>query len=558
MIYWAVMSASQPNSLSLVMATIFHYLCISAFLILASSCTPIINVLSPAEQRKALGSAPDARSDSSKEISQTLKSATRLQASDQRVSLANYLHALHLLDPLKNHSSWQKNAYKMALGNAVEIAQESELWGQPCSHNGNSYTIRLNKVASQISYIDQLDIASKYQSRSFTPPITIKGKGLAMTASYSWTPERGKKDVFLPHIGYRYPVNVSGKWATHSTLNISIQDPDHNTTLSSNYTAPFSVIEKDTFDLNRGGISGVFRPTKNDYSGLYSHEPLNPKKIPLILVHGLASSPTLWLDPMHQLIQNDKIRSHYQVYAYYYPTGLPIAYNAAILKKNISSLHRFLKQQGASERAERMVIIGHSMGGIISSLLTRDFTGTKNAFFKNTDTLNMNEKSKDALFTLFDDPPLHCISRAIFVAAPHRGSKLADNWYGQLASNLVKIPNSIVRTNSDEYLSNLSDLGRSILPSSDSLVVVKRLEYGNSGLMFILSREKVPTVKYHSIIGNRGRKGDITKSSDGVVPYSSSHLSNVASEVIVPTNHSAQGHPNSIEEMQRILLLNLN
>ena len=86
---------------------------------------------------------------------------------------------------------------------------------------------------------------------------------------------------------------------------------------------------------------------------------------------------------------------------------------------------------------------------------------------------------------------------------------------------------------------------------------MKRLEYENPALMFTLSQPRLPWVKYHSIIGNRGRKGELTKSSDGVVEYHSSHLSNVESEKIVPSSHSAQGHPQSIAEIQRILLLHL-
>src|SRR6478735_5009671 len=41
-------------------------------------------------------------------------------------------------------------------------------------------------------------------------------------------------------------------------------------------------------------------------------------------------------------------------------------------------------------------------------------------------------------------------------------------------------------------------------------------------------------VKIHSVIGDRG-KGDTPNSSDGIVPYWSSHLDNVESELIVPS-----------------------
>jgi hypothetical protein len=59
-------------------------------------------------------------------------------------------------------------------------------------------------------------------------------------------------------------------------------------------------------------------------------------------------------------------------------------------------------------------------------------------------------------------------------------------------------------------------------------------------------------IPYHSIIGDRGR-GDTPNSSDGVVPYWSSHLDGAESEKIVPSGHAAHRDPQAIAEMVRIL-----
>src|SRR5262249_10517043 len=63
-------------------------------------------------------------------------------------------------------------------------------------------------------------------------------------------------------------------------------------------------------------------------------------------------------------------------------------------------------------------------------------------------------------------------------------------------------------------------------------------------------------VPHHSIIGDRGG-GDTPNSSDGVVPYWSSHLASADSEKIVPTGHEPMTDPRTVEEIRRILLLNL-
>ncbi|HEY5811815.1 MAG TPA: hypothetical protein VIT23_04075 [Terrimicrobiaceae bacterium] len=60
--------------------------------------------------------------------------------------------------------------------------------------------------------------------------------------------------------------------------------------------------------------------------------------------------------------------------------------------------------------------------------------------------------------------------------------------------------------------------------------------------------------RYHWIMVDRGR-GDTPNSSDGVVPYWSSHLERAQSEIIVPSNHSSHQNPKTIQEARRILPL---
>ncbi len=62
---------------------------------------------------------------------------------------------------------------------------------------------------------------------------------------------------------------------------------------------------------------------------------------------------------------------------------------------------------------------------------------------------------------------------------------------------------------------------------------------------------------YHSIIGNRGLSGPLAESSDGIVPYWSSHMNRAQSEVIVPGPHGLVNYPQTIAELKRILRLHL-
>jgi hypothetical protein len=77
------------------------------------------------------------------------------------------------------------------------------------------------------------------------------------------------------------------------------------------------------------------------------------------------------------------------------------------------------------------------------------------------------------------------------------------------------------------------------------------------GHPFFRGLEPIPlNVPHHSIIGDRG-KGGGKDSTDGVVPYWSSHLDSAASETFVPHPHSCVEAPETVAEITRILKLHL-
>jgi hypothetical protein len=65
-----------------------------------------------------------------------------------------------------------------------------------------------------------------------------------------------------------------------------------------------------------------------------------------------------------------------------------------------------------------------------------------------------------------------------------------------------------------------------------------------------------PGVRYNTIIGDRGR-GDSPNSSDGVVPYWSSHMNGAQSECIVPSGHGAHQDPQAIASIALRLSVSL-
>jgi len=65
-----------------------------------------------------------------------------------------------------------------------------------------------------------------------------------------------------------------------------------------------------------------------------------------------------------------------------------------------------------------------------------------------------------------------------------------------------------------------------------------------------------PWIPFHLIIGVR-HGSNVRRSSDGIVPYSSSYLEGAQSELDVQTGHTVTHSPKTEEEVLRILKLNL-
>ena len=140
------------------------------------------------------------------------------------------------------------------------------------------------------------------------------------------------------------------------------------------------------------------------------------------------------------------------------------------------------------------------------------------------------------------------------MAVPHRGSEFADNFVGKLGRLLTGPPKPfrefyerISSANPGAFTPEYEVLGKGRLDS------VNALSPQQPTLRILADLPFAHPVKAHSIIGNRGKPGPLEESSDGIVPYSSSHLEGAVSERIVPEGHGAFHHPDAMTEIERIL-----
>jgi hypothetical protein len=161
----------------------------------------------------------------------------------------------------------------------------------------------------------------------------------------------------------------------------------------------------------------------------------------------------------------------------------------------------------------------------------------------------MSEESRDMLNRATAIRPLPFVRRVIFLATPHRGSYVAGNWLAHQLGRLVRLPANMLRFTGDLLTAN-PRLAEAMGGRAGSV-------YGmtpGSPLVTVLGPAPLaPGVTGHSIIAVKG-DGPVEQDTDGVVAYSSAHIEEMASELVVTSGHSVQQTPEAIEEVRRILL----
>ena len=305
----------------------------------------------------------------------------------------------------------------------------------------------------------------------------------------------------------------------------------------------------------RRGLRGFLSDADFASAGVYpSHQP-SLEKTPVVLVHGLISDPTDFHDLYVRLSNDPAFRQRYQVWFFYYPSSLPVPYSAMLLREDLEEAIRRLDPGGNHPALHRAVLVGHSMGGLLSRLAVSD-GGERyyGHFFREPiDRLRLSGEQRALVRRGFFYRASPSVRRVVFVATPHHGSRLAGGMLGSLGRLLVRVPLS-VRTN----------IGRIITDNRHAVVEGTPLKPASS-LDSLSPRDPLvaaindlpirPDVHLHSILGDRGRGGPPERTSDGVVPYASSHLPQAESERLVPAGHTGTlQRTETAAEIQRLLL----
>jgi pimeloyl-ACP methyl ester carboxylesterase len=305
------------------------------------------------------------------------------------------------------------------------------------------------------------------------------------------------------------------------------------------------------------GIAQFFSGDLENKTGIRRMEPYTPGQIPVVFVHGTASSPVWWAEMWNTLNADPVLRTHYQFWMFNYASGKPITMSAGILRNDLMNMVKTLDPDGKDAALRHMVIIGHSQGGLLAKLTATD-TGDKlwQIISKtNLDAFNLDVPTRDLLRANFFFKPLPCVARVIFIATPHRGSYQNTSFVQNLLNRFMSFPG------------DLMDASASLMKLKDTLTLPPALRNGvptslngmatdNPFMLTLADIPVAPGIKCNSIIAIKG-DDQPPKGADGVVQYTSAHVDYAESEFIVRSGHSCQGNPLTIEEVRRILLKNL-
>lgn len=293
-------------------------------------------------------------------------------------------------------------------------------------------------------------------------------------------------------------------------------------------------------------------------AGLYMLHPYEPGKIPVVLVHGLRSSPAAWMHVINALRGDPALRERYQIWLFMYPTGTPFPASAAKLRKGLDELREVVDPKHEDAAFDRAVLIGHSMGGLISKMMIEQSGDEiwKLVGRRPFEEIKAEPEQKEMMRRVFFFEPHPSIARVVFIATPHRGSDLGDEFIGRLTDRLIRLPipmrvlykRLLAQNGADSFTDEIRQEG---LPSS---IDVLRTDNPLLQTLATLPHKPVPV---HSIIGHKDPDLPIEHGSDGVVPYSSSHLDWASSELVVDGDHSCQDEVETLRELRRILYLHL-
>ena len=346
----------------------------------------------------------------------------------------------------------------------------------------------------------------------------------------------------------------------------TIQHLDRTIPLESDITTPLAYHLKDPL-LNQSVLATATllnAQLADKIHGVYMLEPYNPNKIPVVMVHGLWSSPVTWTQMFNDLRAIPEIQNNYQFWFYSYATGQPFPISAGQMREDLAEVQRELDPHGSSQALQQMVLVGHSMGGLVSRMQAID-SGNEFWDIAGQGSIKDLQGNQQAIGRInktlfFNANP--AIKRIVTIATPHQGSEFANATARWLSEKIISLPELATDETLKLARENPAILSNPQILTGTSIDSLAPTSPWFSALNHIAPQ---PSTKFHTIVGRLEKKHFLPFSdssndpgSDGVVSVTSAQYKYAETNAFVPEEHSSiHFHPQCILEVRRILMSHL-
>lgn len=457
---------------------------------------------------------------------------------------------------------------------------------------GNAYRISTSDSHYDVEVVNrgpwsnedfgEMKFCSNFQVKGIDASNRTYGVGVPLIAVRNRRPQDDVSEKYYPE-GLSFPVTALLRVTTPSLQSVrenhhrhpcvlELHDPLASTDIELNarlvplqadLSTPLAFfLDNPKFREQINSNLGFIDPNRTDkLRGIYMLEPYDPNRIPVVMVHGLWSSPLTWMPMFNDLRSFRELRRNYQFWFYQYPTGQPFWVSATQMRSDLEELRNDLDPDRTHPVLDDMVLVGHSMGGLVSRMQTiesgDEFWGVLSdvPFEKIQGDPEARERIAKGLF--FHPNP--SIQRVITIGTPHRGSNYSNDytqWLGRklitLPSGLIELGNSLIRQNPGVFRDT------ALLTTTTS---IDSLSPKSPIFPAMLRARTAPWVRYHNIIGILEKSQWFTSDSvesDGIVRVDSAHMDDVESEIVVSAPHTTiHATPRAILEVRRILVEHL-
>ena len=430
--------------------------------------------------------------------------------------------------------------------------------------------------------IERFEISGDFETEGVNNRYRTYGLGVPLIAVRKKEPSKSNDEKYYPagltmaftaflQFDDSLPTDGSGAASNDINAKLSLLNPleqiyaqvnERWIPLESDITTPMAYFLDDP--LLNTNVFATFALLNADfarqYQGIYMLEPYDPKKIPVVMIHGLWSSPVTWLQMFNDLRADPELHQHYQFWFCLYPSGQPFWESARQVREDLGRIRSDLWNSNESEQGiDEMVLVGHSMGGLIARLLTME---SGEEFWniisdKPFGELEGDEVVLERLRDTYFFQPVQSVKRVITIGTPHHGSTFSNETTRWLSQKFFTLPQTVT----NDYM-KLAKSNKDFFKNTKPLTINTSIDSLSPESPFVLAMLETPpsaSVKYHNVIGNAQSNSLYSrlfseKQTDGVVSVESALIPGTESKIEVNAEHSTvHQHPRTILEVKRIL-----